>query len=75
MSERSLAGQLSGRANVHLLGDCDPVATILEATDRALFLAGNALNRFDAGKEANGEAGPPPQTSGRRSQRTAISQA
>ena len=43
VSERSLADQLSGRANVHLLGDCYQVATILEATDRALFLAERIL--------------------------------
>ena len=43
VSERSLAGQLAGRANVHLLGDCYQVATILEATDRALFLAERIL--------------------------------
>ena len=43
VSERSLADQLAGRANVHLLGDCFQVATILEATDRALFLAERIL--------------------------------
>ena len=43
VSERSLADQLAGRANVHLLGDCHQVATILEATDRALFLAERIL--------------------------------
>ena len=43
VSERSLASQISGRTNVHLLGDCYQVATILEATDRALFLAERIL--------------------------------